>query len=191
VVNSCVCKHYNSRCVRVQLFLRGLPEASILKGMARTTTRPSPPPELSERQLEAWLGLLYAHSALIKQVDAELLAAHRLPLSAHEILFRVRNAEGGHLSVSELAGTVLVSPSRVSRLVDELGARGLVERQACPTDARVTHVVITDEGRSFIEDADATLHAALRRHFVDRLSGGDVDRLAAIWRKLNDGGATC
>jgi DNA-binding MarR family transcriptional regulator len=190
VVNSCVCKHYISRCVRVQLSLGRLHTASILKGMARTATRTTPPPDLTERQLEAWLGLLYAHSALIKQVDAELLAAHRLPLSAHEILFRLR-AEGGHLSVSELAGTVLVSPSRVSRLVDELGARGLVERQSCPTDARVTHVVITDEGRSFIDDADATLHAAVRRHFVDRLSGGDVDRLAAIWRKLNDGEVTC
>ena len=58
--------------------------------MARTATRTTPPPDLTERQLEAWLGLLYAHSALIKQVDAELLAAHRLPLSAHEILFRLR-----------------------------------------------------------------------------------------------------
>jgi DNA-binding MarR family transcriptional regulator len=159
--------------------------------MARTATRTTPPPDLTERQLEAWLGLLYAHSALIKQVDAELLAAHRLPLSAHEILFRLRNTDEGHLSISELAGSVIVSPSRVSRLVDELAARGLVERRACDTDARITHVVITDEGTSFIGDADATLHAAVRRHFVDRLSGADVDRLAAIWRKLNDGGATC
>jgi DNA-binding MarR family transcriptional regulator len=159
--------------------------------MASAAQRTSPPPQLTERQLEAWLGLLYAHTALIKQVDAELLAAHRLPLSAHEILLRVCHAEDGHLSVSDLAGSVLVSPSRVSRLVDELRARGLVERRSCPTDARVTHVVITDEGRSLIDDADATLHAAVRRHFVDRLSGTDVDRLAAIWRKLNDGAATC
>jgi DNA-binding MarR family transcriptional regulator len=169
----------------------GLPGAFILKGMARTATRTSSPPDLTERQLEAWLGLLYAHSALIKQVDAELLAAHRLPLSAHEILFRLRGADEGHLSISDLAGSVLVSPSRVSRLVDELAARGLVERRACATDARITHVVITDEGTSFIDEADATLHAAVRRNFVDRLSGADVDRLAAIWRKLNDGDATC
>jgi DNA-binding MarR family transcriptional regulator len=159
--------------------------------MARTATRTTSPPGLTERQLEAWLGLLYAHSALIRQVDAELLAAHRLPLSAHEILFRLRSSDGGNLSISELAGSVLVSPSRVSRLVDELGTRGLVERQACPTDARVTHVVITAEGRSFIDDADATLHSAVRRNFVDRLSAADVERLAAIWRKLNDGEATC
>ena len=159
--------------------------------MASAAQRTSHPPELTERQLEAWLGLLYAHTALIKQVDAELLAAHRLPLSAHEILFRLRDADEGHLSISELAGSVIVSPSRVSRLVDELAARGLVERRACDTDARVTHVVITDEGTSFIGDADATLHAAVREHFVDRLSRADVDRLVAIWRKINDGEATC
>ena len=65
------------------------------------------------------------------------------------------------------------------------------ERVFCDTDARITHVVITDEGTSFIGDADATLHAAVREHFVDRLSRADVDRLVAIWRKINDGEATC
>jgi DNA-binding MarR family transcriptional regulator len=159
--------------------------------MAGATQRTRPRGELTEVQREAWLGLLYAHSALIRQVDAELLAAHRLPLSAHEILFRLRAAEEGHLSISELAGSVVVSPSRVSRLVDELAARGLVERRACDTDARITHVVITDEGTSFVGDADATLHAAVRRNFVDRLSGTDVERLAAIWRKLNDRADVC
>jgi DNA-binding MarR family transcriptional regulator len=159
--------------------------------MARSVQPTPKHHELSEREVSAWLGLLYAHSTLVKQVDAELLAAHRLPLSAHEILFRLSRAEDGHLSISELAGSVLVSPSRVSRLVDELAGRGLVERRSCPTDARVSHIVISDEGRALLDEADATLHAALRRHFVERLSRAEIAQLDAIWVKLNGDDATC
>jgi DNA-binding MarR family transcriptional regulator len=147
--------------------------------------------ELSEREVAAWLGLLYAHSTLVKQIDAELLTAHRLPLSAHEILLRLRRAEDGHLSISQLAGSVLVSPSRVSRLVDELANRGLVERRACPTDARVSHILITDEGAALLDDADSTLHAAIRRNFTERLSSAEIGQLGAIWAKLNGDDASC
>src|SRR5438067_12061368 len=85
--------------------------------MARTFPRTTPPESLTEREVEAWLGLLYAHSALVKQVDDELMAAHRLPLSAHEILLKLRTADEGQLSISKLAASVRVSTSRVSRLV--------------------------------------------------------------------------
>jgi DNA-binding MarR family transcriptional regulator len=159
--------------------------------MARAVQTTPTDRALSEREVAAWLGLLYAQSTLVKQVDAELLAAHRLPLSAHEILLRLRRADEGDLSISQLAGSVLVSPSRVSRLVDELAARGLVERRACPTDARVSHILITDDGTALLDEADATLHAAIRRNFVERLSGAEIAQLGAIWAKLNGDDAAC
>jgi DNA-binding MarR family transcriptional regulator len=55
---------------------------------------------------------------------------------------------------------------------------------ACPTDARVSHVVITDAGRAALPDIERTFQRAVRQHFLSRLSPTQVRQLAAIMRRL-------
>jgi DNA-binding MarR family transcriptional regulator len=138
---------------------------------------------LEPADAEAVFGLLRTHATLVREVDAALLAEHRLPLSAYELLFRL-GAKPEGLAVSELGRAVILSPSRVSRVVDDLVALGLVERRRCDTDARISYVGITDAGREAIPAIDATFAAAVREHFVDRLSRRDIDALVRISRKL-------
>jgi len=87
---------------------------------------------------------------------------------------------GGHLRMSDLADTVLLSPSGVSRLVDRLVADGLIERQPCGDDGRAVHAAITDAGRALLARAAPTFTAALRRQFVDRYSAEEYEALAAL-----------
>jgi DNA-binding MarR family transcriptional regulator len=77
---------------------------------------------------------------------------------------------GGHLRMSELADTVLLSPSGVSRLVDRLVAAGLIERQPCEADGRAVHAAITKRGRALVATAEPAFTAALRRLFVDQFT---------------------
>jgi DNA-binding MarR family transcriptional regulator len=148
------------------------------------------PPKLSTDEADAWFGVLNAQAALVRAVDAELLAAHRLSCSSHEVLYRLARAEEGRRSIGELGASVMISPSRVSRVVDGLAALGLVERVRCPTDARVSHVVITEAGRGALPDIDRTFQRAVREHFLDRLTPTQVRQLAAIMRRL-DAPADC
>jgi DNA-binding MarR family transcriptional regulator len=134
---------------------------------------------------EAWFGLLHAHAALVRKVDAELAAQHRMSLSAFELLVRLSVApDDGSLSVTELARQVVISPSRVSRVVDDLGRGGYVERRACRTDARISYVAITDAGRDLLAEASSTFDDAIRRHFLEPLDDEEVAQLGAIWSKL-------
>ena len=142
------------------------------------------PPRLSADETDAWFGVLNAQTTLVRAVDAELLAAHRLSCSSHEVLSRLAHADEGHLSIGELGAAVVISPSRVSRVVDGMTALGLVERVACDTDARVSHVVITDTGRAALPEIDETFQRAVREHFLDRLTPTQVRQLAAIMRRL-------
>jgi len=141
-------------------------------------------PTLTDAEAHAWFGFLLAHAALARQVDSDLLAAHRLTASAHEVLYRLVRASDGQLSVTALADNVVISPSRVSRVVDDLVGQGLVERRACQSDARISYATITEEGRRRAAEVEETFHAALHRRFLDRLDGEDVKQLAAIWEKL-------
>lgn len=133
----------------------------------------------------AWFGLVHTHAALVRKVDAELAARHRLSLSAFELLGRLAAAPNeGSLSVTDLARQVAISPSRVSRVVDELGRGGYVERRACSTDARVSYVAITEDGRDLLADCSTTFDEAISRHFLEPLSSDEVAQLGAIWDKL-------
>jgi DNA-binding MarR family transcriptional regulator len=132
----------------------------------------------------AWFGLLHTHAALVRQVDAELLARQRVSLSAFECLGRLAATDESQLSVTDLAGQVAISPSRVSRVVDDLARAGYVERRTCSSDARVSYVAITDSGRELLAEAGNTFDDAISRHFLEALTAAEVKQLAAIWEKL-------
>ena len=134
---------------------------------------------------EAWFGLVHTHAALARKVDAELAARHRISMSAFELLGRLAGApDDGSLSVTELARQVVISPSRVSRVVDELGRGGYVERRACASDARISYVAITQAGRDLLADCSSTFDEAIARNFLEPLSEHEVEQLTAIWNKL-------
>jgi DNA-binding MarR family transcriptional regulator len=139
---------------------------------------------LSEDEELAWLGLLEAHEALVRALDARLLAEHQLPLSAFEALIQIAHAEDGTISISELAERIRLSPSQVSRLVIDLERRGLVERQRSSADARSTRAAITEAGRTALREAAPAYLSTIRAHLFDRLSEREVKQLARIWERI-------
>src|ERR671914_607644 len=87
--------------------------------------------ELTDVELAAWRGMLRVHSALVRELDAELEVAHGLPLTHYDVLIYLRAAPGRRLRMAELADSVLLSRSGVTRLVDRLEREGLIVRDAC------------------------------------------------------------
>src|SRR4051794_35957418 len=95
---------------------------------------------------EAWGALLRVHAALVPILDRELQAAHRLSLAWYDVLLELNSAPDRRLRMSELGERVTLSRTRVSRLVDELTAAGLVARQANPDDRRSAFAAMTAAG---------------------------------------------
>ncbi len=142
---------------------------------------------LTGRELAAWRGFLRAHSALVRELDAQLVAAHGLPLSSYEVLLFLDAAPDGRMRMSELAESVLLSRSGVTRLADRLEADGLIERVACPTDRRGLHAVITERGRARLAEARPTHLAGVRAAFLSRFDEDELDQLAGFWERLLPG----
>jgi DNA-binding MarR family transcriptional regulator len=136
-------------------------------------------PPLSVAELSAWFNFLNAHTDLTRRLDAELEARHRVSLAEHTVLQQLVLG-GGHLRMSELADSVLLSPSGVSRLVDRLVGDGLLERRPCEADGRAVHAAITERGRALLAQAEPTYSAALRRLFFDRYTPEEHARLAEL-----------
>lgn len=138
---------------------------------------------------DAWIGLLHAHRQLTRQLDGELEAQHGLGLSALELLGRLAAAQDSRMRLSALADEVSLSLSRVSRIIDALQARGLVERQPCPGDARAINACLTPTGLVLVREAQATHFAGVQRRFFDRLSADEVATLAEVFNRFAPGAA--
>jgi DNA-binding MarR family transcriptional regulator len=139
---------------------------------------------LNDTESRAWVGLLHSYASLVKLLDAELISAHGLSLSAFEVLWRVAASDHGRLRMTELAELVLLSPSGLSRLVDRLEAEKMIDRVACPEDGRAINATITEVGRAKLAEAQDTHFEGIRRRFLSNFSEAEVGQLAEFWLRL-------
>jgi DNA-binding MarR family transcriptional regulator len=142
---------------------------------------------LSLRELGAWRAFLRAHALVNRKLEAELLAEQDLPLASYDVLLQLAEAEGRRLRMTELADRVLLSRSGLTRLVDRLERDSLVERAACPNDARGTHAVLTDTGLARLREAAPVHLRGVAEHVTNRLTEDELDQLAHLMGKLLDG----
>ena len=142
------------------------------------------PAELAPRELRAWRGFLRAHTALTRELDAELVAAHGLPLTSYEVLLWLARAPEDRMRMSELAESVLLSRSGLTRLVDRLARDGLIERQRCDEDARGWWATLTPKGRALFDEARHTHLDGVRRLFAGAFSDEELESLGRWFERL-------
>lgn len=136
--------------------------------------------------------LLEAHAAVITQVNRDLEASSAIPVTWFEVLIRLSRTPERKLRMAELAGQVGLSTSGLTRLVDRIEDAGYVRREACPTDRRGSHCVLTDAGEELLRTAVPPNLESLDRHLAGPL-GLDLDRFTALLRAVRDanGPGTC
>jgi DNA-binding MarR family transcriptional regulator len=139
---------------------------------------------LDEEELAAWRGMLRAHAELVRELDAELAREHDMPLSSYEVLLFLDDSAEGRMRMSELADSVLLSRSGLTRLVDRLERQGLLRRERCESDARGFFAEITPEGRRAFAVARKTHLDGVRRLFLSRFSRDELRTLGGMWAKL-------
>ncbi|MGQ4389993.1 MarR family winged helix-turn-helix transcriptional regulator [Streptomyces sp. SAS_270] len=131
----------------------------------------------------AFYGLVWAGSTLTAQVDQALVRAHDLPLSWFEVMLWL-HGRTEPVAASELGAKTLLSRSQVSRVIDALRVRGLVERVPSRHDARSVLIALTEKGRQAFTQADATRRQVLAGLFDDLLDDQDIQALNTVWAKL-------
>ncbi len=140
---------------------------------------------LSPLELRAWRGMLRAQAALAKALDAQLEAAHGLQLSSYEVLMYLADAEDERMRMCDLASTVLLSRSGLTRLVDRLEAAGLLRREAATDDRRGAYAVLTDEGRAAQLRAWPIYARGIATHFAGHLSEEEAMILANALQRIS------
>ena len=145
---------------------------------------------LDERQFRAWRAFLYAYSAVVRRLDQELASAHGLSLNQFEVLAWLRQAGEGGLRMSDLASRVILSQSGVTRAVDQLERRGLVDRCVFEGDKRGSLATLTTEGKAFLRRATRLHLDGVREHFLKHMSRTELKQLMTTLEAILDGEGT-
>jgi MarR family transcriptional regulator, 2-MHQ and catechol-resistance regulon repressor len=128
---------------------------------------------------ETWAGL---HSTLERLLRQEC----GLSTQWFEVLVRLARSPGQRLRMCDLAAQVSMSPSGLTRAIDRLEAEGLVRRDQCPGDRRVSWAQLTEAGLARIEEAVPIHLRHLQEHVMAPLDATDVADLTRVLRTLRD-----
>jgi DNA-binding MarR family transcriptional regulator len=148
-------------------------------------------------ELDTWVRFLRAHSSIVGKLNAELVADHGLTINDFEVLLHLSWAPDHAMRRVDLASSVLLTPSGITRLLDGLERSGFVTREACATDRRVVYAKLTPTGSEKLAQARATHLAGVHRLFVERFDPDELASLSVLLERLpgvepeNGDGASC
>ena len=146
---------------------------------------------LAPEQETVFFGFLQAHMDITRALEHQLTAAHGMSLAGYEVLNRLSGAADDGLRMTDLADRSRLSLSRISRVVDDLQLRGMVERRACATDKRVSYAALTEAGAAFLREAQETFYDVVEDRFLGRLSARETRVLADVFGRMVGGDTEC
>lgn len=132
-------------------------------------------------QQEAFLSLWRTYDRL-RNLEDELFARHDLTAQQYNALRLLRAAHPEKVPTLALGGRLISRAPDITRLLDKLAERGLVDRERLADNRRVVHVGITRQGAALL-DAIAVDVRSCHAKQLGHLSAADVRTLVELLRK--------
>ncbi|HZV49561.1 MAG TPA: MarR family transcriptional regulator [Candidatus Dormibacteraeota bacterium] len=141
-------------------------------------------PRPDAESLAVWQAFLEAHARVLERLEREMATQRGLTLVWYEVLLHLSHAPGGRLRMRELANSVLLSRSGLSRRIDAMERAGLVRRESCPSDRRGVFAVLTERGRATLRRAAPVHLSGIHEHFGRHLDPGERAVMKAVFERL-------
>lgn len=138
---------------------------------------------LDDDEMRAWRMFIESVGSLQHALEADL-AEHGLTLGDYQVLVNLSEAHERSMRMCDLAGTLQLSPSGLTRRLDGLVRAGLVDRVSCASDRRVMYAHLTDAGMRKLRAAAPTHVAGVRRHLLDLLDPEQVRQMGDIFERV-------
>ncbi len=130
---------------------------------------------------QAWEAMLTAHARLMREFEATDVWGD-LSMREYDVLYTLSKCPAP-VRLRELGESVLLSQPGLSRLVDRLVQRGLVQRSPDPSDGRSVLVRLTPAGAAR-QRAVGRRHARSVARAMSAVSAEDLARLHSIATRL-------
>ncbi len=139
---------------------------------------------LSKERSNTWRIFLQTFATVTRKLEGQMRYENEMPLAWYGVLVHLNEAHQGRLLMNELAQTLVLIPSNLTRLIDRLEHAGFVRREPCPDDRRAIYAVITEEGEAALKAAVPGHNRRVQEHFMQYLTDEDVEALRDILLKV-------
>ena len=141
---------------------------------------------LSGVEVTGWRNFISTIGPLMEALGRDL-AEHGVSFGEYEVLVFLSEAPDSRLRMGDLADALRLSPSGLTRRLDNLVRAGYVERVACPDDRRVMYAKLAPSGMDALRSAAPDHVASVRRHLLDALSPAQISELGEIFAAIRAG----
>ena len=141
-----------------------------------------PPENFRSREQQACVGLLRTADA-VKRSLAQLIEPHGITAQQYNVLRILRGAGPTGLPTLTIGERMIEQTPGVTRLVDRLEKKGLVERKPCPKDRRRVFCQITPKGLDLLSSLDEPVNN-WDVQAVGILAPGDLDSLIVLLERV-------
>lgn len=127
------------------------------------------------------VNLIFTHN-FMTQKHKEVLKPFMITIQQYNVLRILRGQHPKPVSTSEIRVRMLDRMSDVSRIVDRLLKKELVERKTCKSDKRLVDVKISEKGLNLLEDMEVG-QTSLDKH-LSNLTEAEAHALSDLLDKL-------
>ena len=128
--------------------------------------------------------LSYTTSTLHKKLDRTLGALHGLGISEFRVLNELSQLPSHTLSRVELADSIGLTASGITRLLNPMEKMGLVEKQSNKRDARISLVKLSRSGQKLFSDALVGVDQIMQDSLKE-ISTAERKALLSILKKIS------
>ncbi len=135
--------------------------------------------KFDSREQEVLLGVRLLAARCIEPWERFLKSEFSLSVSQYNVLRILRGSHPSRLPSSEIGSRMVARDPDITRLVDRLNERALVERVRSETDRRVVEVGITPDGLALLKAIDAHVDR-LPKALFGKMGQTKLKELAAL-----------
>ena len=139
---------------------------------------------IENRSERALLNIMHTGSCL-RNVANEALKGYDLTDSQYNVLRILRGQQGKPMNLFEIVSRMVHRDSNVSRIVDKLELKGLVERKVDEKNRRRVDITITPAGIELLQSIQPALISSIEATF-SALKAEEIELLDTLLNKLRD-----
>lgn len=143
--------------------------------------------EPQDDALSTMHAVLDTNRVIAEAIEKRLRAETGLSLAQYEVLSRLSGAPGGRLRMVDITRRLRVSKSGVTQLVDRLEKVGLVIRESCSSDRRLTYAKLTELGAQALRRSEPVFIPVVQEQFARHISKQDMDCVRSALAKVLEG----
>ena len=138
---------------------------------------------LNDDEMLAWRSFIETSGDLMRAIERDL-APFGLDRGDYQLLAMLSEADDGRLRLCDLADTLRLTPSGLTRRMEGVVKKKLVSKSRSTDDRRVTYAHITPKGLELLKKAAPHHLRSVRSLMIDHLTPSEIKALGSAFSKI-------